>query len=76
MKLSASILSILRCPETRQSLLLASAEQIAAMQEALPGKNIAEALVREDKQCAYPIDDGFPVLLLDRQLRRPDGGSW
>jgi uncharacterized protein YbaR (Trm112 family) len=76
MKISESLLGILRCPETRQPLVLANANQIAAIQDALPGENITEALVREDKLAAYPIDDGYPVLLLDRQLRRSGGAAW
>ena len=76
MKVSESLLGILRCPETRQPLFLASSDQIAGIQDALPGEIITGALVREDKLAAYPIDDGYPVLLLDRQLRRSCGGAW
>lgn len=70
------MLAVLRCPETRQPLSLATPEQISDLDCAVDGTTITHALMREDGQVAYPVDDGYPVLLLDRQIRKPDGGSW
>jgi len=31
-------------------------------------------LVTEDEAIAYPVEDGYPILLLDRALKHPDDG--
>jgi len=70
MEISDELLAALRCPETRQKLAVATAEQLARINGALgQGAALEGALIREDQQAAYPIDDGFPVLLLERQIR-------
>lgn len=76
MKLSESILAILRCPETHQPLVHATPEEINAINDAIDSSAITDALVREDRFVAYRIDDDYPILLLDEQLRRPDGRAW
>lgn len=58
--LSPELISLLRCPLTRQTLRLASAEECAAADPALEG-----ALIREDGQIFYPIAQGIPLLVPD-----------
>lgn len=81
-----ALLEILRCPETGQPLARATGVQLSAINARKetggagdpqqPDTTITAALVREDGLVAYPIADGYPVLLLDRQLRSPDGSGW
>ena len=73
-------LALLRCPQTKQPLSRASAEQLAQLETArvagvlldYAGKRvrdpISSGLVREDGKLLFPIRDGFPVLLLDEAL--------
>jgi uncharacterized protein YbaR (Trm112 family) len=61
--LSPDLIAILRCPETRQPLHLASAAEMARLPVGFEG-----ALVREDGLRAYPIREGFPILLITEAL--------
>lgn len=72
MELSHELLAALRCPESTQRLHVADTEELATINEKLisSGEEPVEgALVAEDGRLGYPIDDGYPVLLLARQLR-------
>lgn len=74
------LLEILACPQTHQSLAMADAPLLEVLNGAIAagklrnvgGKpvtdKLSEALVREDRQIAYPIRDGIPVLLVDEGL--------
>ncbi|EDY19170.1 conserved hypothetical protein [Chthoniobacter flavus Ellin428] len=74
------LLALLRCPQTMQSLSLASVEQLAQIEAARAagklldrsGRTVKEpilgGLVREDGALLFPIRDGIPVLLLDDAL--------
>lgn len=55
------LLDLLCCPETRQPLRTATAEELGRL--AVPA-----ALVREDGRAAYPIRDGIPLLVIEEQL--------
>ncbi len=63
------LIDVLRCPATNQKLHVATVEEFAVIKE-LHGE-WQGALVTEDGVIAYPIEDGFPVLLLDRLWRKP-----
>lgn len=76
MKLSASTIALLRCPETKQGLSIADDQLVSTINEHTDGQGISSALLREDKLVAYPVDDGYPILLIDRQLRKTDGSPW
>ena len=67
MPISESLLQRLRCPESRQPLKLATPGQLEAINDRLE-ESVGEALVREDQKRAYPIRDGFPVLLLEEAI--------
>ena len=56
--LPADLLSILRCPESRQPLRAATAEE-------LERAKLADGLTREDGLVMYPIRDGIPTLLAE-----------
>lgn len=74
------LLEILVCPETRQALARASAEQLAKLNERVrsgalrnrggePVKGeLREGLVREDGRVLYPVDDGIPVMLVEESI--------
>lgn len=62
---SPELIAELRCPETRQSLSLANAELLARIVADSGRESLEGALIRADGLRAYPIEDGFPVLLID-----------
>ena len=79
-RVSAELVEILACPESRQPVRLASAEELAALNAriregalrnrggAAPEKEFDEALIREDGKVAYPVDDGIPVMLIEESV--------
>lgn len=78
--LNLELLSILRCPETRQTLVVADDslihtlnQQIAAGQlRSRSGTVVQEkldgGLVRADREVLYPIRGGLPILLIDEAI--------
>jgi uncharacterized protein YbaR (Trm112 family) len=71
--ISDELLPLLRCPQTMQTLSVASPEQIAQIEAArAAGKLACQAvdagLVRADGKLLFPIRDGLPILLLDEAL--------
>lgn len=80
MPIDRELLEILVCPETRQPVRLASAEQLEALnRRARAGElrnrggepvrdEIREGLVREDAKVLYPVDDGIPVMLVEQSF--------
>ncbi len=60
LSISESVLDLLVCPETKQRLRLATEDELATWKAAVPFEG---ALVTEDGARAYPIRDGFPVIL-------------
>ena len=77
------LLEILACPATHQSLSMADAELVTALNTAAEAgslKNVGGAavgggldggLVREDGAIVYPIRDRIPVLLVDEGISLP-----
>jgi uncharacterized protein YbaR (Trm112 family) len=76
----AELLALLVCPETHQDLTLASAGEMAILNEAIrsgtvrttAGKEVVGvlegALIRLDRALAYPIRDDIPVMLVPEAL--------
>ncbi len=80
MPVSAELLEILVCPETKQPVSLATAERLDELNQRIRSgelrnrggeivsEELTEALIREDEQVLYPIDDGIPVMLVDESI--------
>ncbi len=77
---SPELVEILVCPETKQPVVLATAEQLERVNAGIrdgslrnrggaqPEHEIAEALVREDGKVLYRVDDGIPVMLIEESI--------
>ena len=77
---SPELVEILACPETKQPVRLASADELAGINERVAGGELRnrggkpperpfdEALIREDGRVAYPVDDGIPVMLIEESI--------
>ena len=77
---SQELLDILVCPETKQPVALASAEQLEKLNAGVRdgslrnrggeavGDEIVEGLVREDGKVLYVVDDGIPVMLVEESI--------
>ena len=80
MSINDELLEILACPETKQSLALASSDVLAQLNAQIEqgalrtrggeavSKTIEEGLVREDGKILYVIDDGIPVMLIEESI--------
>jgi uncharacterized protein YbaR (Trm112 family) len=80
MPVDADLIALLICPETKQPLALASAAQLARVNELVRAgnaynragtrvaKELVEALVREDGRVLYPVEDGIPDMLVEDSI--------
>ena len=80
MPVSTELLEILVCPETKQPVSVATAERLEQLNQRIRSgelrnrggdvvsEELTEALIREDEQVLYPIDDGIPVMLVDESI--------
>ncbi len=78
--LDARLLSALVCPETQQSVALASAELVAQLNAKshagslkthagnMVHGDVEHALLRADGKCAYLVVDGVPNMLVDERI--------
>ncbi len=57
----ADFLAMLVCPETKQSLRLATTQELAELK-------LDRALMREDGLVAYPVREGIPVLTTEAAI--------
>ncbi len=57
--LSEKVADLLRCPVTQQALHPCSDEELAKLKAELP----EGAYITEDGRRAYPVEDGFPILV-------------
>jgi uncharacterized protein YbaR (Trm112 family) len=81
--LNAELLNLLVCPDTHQDVTLATAGEIAMINDAIrrgqvrtaKGTSVDEpvegALIRTDRSIAYPIRDGIPVMLVAEGMSIP-----
>jgi uncharacterized protein YbaR (Trm112 family) len=77
---SADLLEILVCPETKQPVALADPAVLEAVNAKIRSgtlrnrggqpvvQELAEGLVREDGRVLYPVDDGIPVMLIEESI--------
>ena len=71
MNLDETLLEVLRCPETKQALRLATSDELGKINAARDDESreaLEGALIREDGKRAYPVEDGFPILLLESAI--------
>ncbi|MCB1063089.1 MAG: hypothetical protein KDN20_09235 [Verrucomicrobiae bacterium] len=66
--LSPELIAQLRCPETRQPLAVADDATLTRVRMASVDADLEGSLVREDGLRAYPVRDGFPILLLSEAI--------
>jgi uncharacterized protein YbaR (Trm112 family) len=79
-QVAPDLIEILVCPETKQPVRLASAAELASLNEKIRSgalrnrggeavkQELAEALIREDGRIVYPVDDGIPVMLVEESI--------
>ena len=79
-QVATDLVEILVCPETKQTVRLATAPELASVNAKIsagtlrnrggePVKNaLVEALIREDGRILYPVDDGIPVMLVEESV--------
>lgn len=65
--LSDEVLALLVCPETGQALRLAALEELSGWRSETPFEG---ALVTVDGSRAYPVREGFPVVVMEEALVR------
>jgi len=78
--MDATLLQILRCPETYQTLRVADGALIQSINDKIRsgalknrgGQNVIEAidegLIREDQKFIYPVRGRIPVMLIDEAI--------
>jgi uncharacterized protein YbaR (Trm112 family) len=77
---SADLLEILVCPETKQPVALAAPAVLDAVNARIRSgalrnrggqpvtQELQEGLVRQDGRVLYPVDDGIPVMLVEESI--------
>ena len=80
MPIENDLIEILVCPETRQPVQLAPADQLAQLNAEIEAgrlrtrggekveKAIEEGLLREDGKILYVVDEGIPIMLVDQSI--------
>jgi uncharacterized protein YbaR (Trm112 family) len=76
-QVAPDLVEILVCPETKQTVRLATAAELSSVNEKIRGgtlrsrggepvkTELVEALIRADGKIRYPVDDGIPVMLVE-----------
>ncbi len=80
MPIDKELLEILVCPESKQTLSLASEQILDGLNSEIDSarlrnrggnvveKRIEEGLLREDGKILYIIDDSIPIMLIDQSI--------
>jgi uncharacterized protein YbaR (Trm112 family) len=81
MPIDNELLEILVCPESQQTVKLASAQILQQLNSEIDAtrlrnrggdvveKHIEEGLLREDGKVLYIIDDSIPIMLIDQSIK-------
>ena len=81
MPIDNELLEILACPESQQSVALASAQILQELNSEIDVRrlrnrggdvvenHIMEGLLREDGKILYIIEDNIPVMLIDQSIK-------
>jgi uncharacterized protein YbaR (Trm112 family) len=81
MPIDNELLEILACPESQQSVALASAQILQELNSEIDvgrlrnrggdvvENHIMEGLLREDGKILYIIEDSIPVMLIDQSIK-------
>ncbi len=81
MAIDPKLLDLIRCPLTRQPVASLSSDRLERLNELINEHKIkarddtpvtvvlAEALVTEDGNIAYPVIDGFPVMMEEHGIQ-------
>lgn len=81
MPIDNELLEILACPESQQTVELASGQILQQLNAEIDAgrlrnrggdvveKNIEEGLVREDGKILYIIEDSIPIMLIDQSIK-------
>jgi uncharacterized protein YbaR (Trm112 family) len=76
-QVAPDLVEILVCPETKQTVRLATAAELSSVNEKVRAgtlrsrggeavkSELVEALIRADGKILYPVDDGIPVMLVE-----------
>jgi len=79
-QVAPDLVDILVCPETKQTVRLATAAELASINEKIRAgtlrsrggeavkTELAEGLIRSDGKVLYPVDDGIPVMLVEESV--------
>ena len=79
-QVAPDLVDILVCPETKQTVRLATAAELASTNEKIRAgtlrsrggeavkTELAEGLIRSDGKVLYPVDDGIPVMLVEESV--------
>ena len=88
MPISADLVQILCCPETKTPVEMLGPERLATLNAAIAEGKVAyadgstverplqEALATVDARTVYRIDDGIPVMLADRAIPTAQIAGW
>lgn len=81
MPIDNELLGILVCPESQQTVELASAQMLEQLNSEIDAerlrnrggdvveKHIEEGLLREDGEVLYIIEDSIPIMLIDQSIK-------
>jgi uncharacterized protein YbaR (Trm112 family) len=80
MPVSERLIEIIICPRTKQNLKNLSPERVASLNQQIEqgrvkfydqstvGDKLDEALITEDEKVIYRVDEGIPVLMVDKGI--------
>lgn len=85
LRIDETMLPLLRCPASYQKLRLATADELARVNDSIAQKRLTTvggdqvqerleaALIRDDASVLYPVVDGIARLIVDDGINLPEG---